>query len=131
MNEQENADLESQPKVTIGFKAPVWLKAKLAEKSAALGITISEFCEMNFLKDLNSDNNADSSNVDFLKSQITLLEKNLEFYESSKLRDFFKKLQGKEIKFSDPDGNEIDLTVTTLRDAFVVLIHSFQIGDNL
>jgi|GEM_PF-3014408 hypothetical protein len=131
MNEQANEDLDSQPKVTIGFKAPVWLKSKLAEKSGSLGITISEFCEMHFLKNLNSDNTADSENQYFIKAQMETIENKLAFYENPKMKGFLSRLNGKDFQFTDFDGNLVEVHVKTIQDVFTLMIKSFKIDDSL
>jgi hypothetical protein len=129
--DEANVDSNQEPKITIAFRGYGWLKSRLAEKATAMGFSVSEYCELRFIDDVNSESPSYLEKLDHLNDQIAKLGEKLSFYEASKLQEHFKRLRGKEIHFVDVDGNEVNVVVNTMQDAYKILVHSFQIGENI
>ena len=117
---QETApSAKSKAKLTTSFKcAPEYLES-LDQQCEAACMSRSAFIEAKLL---------DSERAE---AELSVMRQKLSVYESPKLKEHLKKLMGRPIRFIDLDGNEINVTVNSLQDVYKILVHSFQIGNNL
>ena len=117
---QETApEIKSKAKLTTSFKCTPEYKESLAQQANAVDMSLSEYLEarLQYSEKIEEE-------LDDIKSKLLA-------YECPKLREHLKKLAGKAIRFIDADGNEINVTVNSLQDVYKILVHSFQIGNNL
>ena len=118
-NEEITLTPSSKAKLTTSFKCSADYKDNLAQQANGVDMSLSEYIEarLQYSEKLEEE-------LDDIKSKLSV-------YECPKLREHLKRLAGKVIQFIDADGNEINVTVNSLPDVYKILVHSFQIGNNL
>lgn len=89
------------------------------QRAEEMGISLSAFVDSQLIYGEESD--------DRYAKNLANLQERLKFYENSRLLNFLKKLQGQHFKFTDPDGNQIELTVNSVADVFTLLVNSFKL----
>ena len=118
-------------KLCVSFKASPQLKLRLFEAADKAGSTTSEFIEMLLqdFKDLQSFNKAVlpvDHRIEKLTEENRQLKTHIDFYEQSKLSELYSNYKGRNFQFTDVDGNFIDITIDSIKDAFTLLIHLFK-----
>ncbi len=109
----------SGPLVTVAFKTTTSRKNNLQQEADYADIPLSSYIDAKLmLADENEEKHV---------NEMRKLRAGLDFYEKSRLLNFLKKLQGQHFKFTDPDGNQIELTVNSVADVFTLLVNSFKL----
>jgi hypothetical protein len=109
----------SGPLVTVAFKTTSERKNNWQQEADYANIPLSSYIDSRLI--------LAEENEDKYFSTISDLKSQLAFYERSRLQDFLKKLQGQHYKFIDPDGNQIEITVNSVADVFILLVNSFKL----
>lgn len=122
-------------KVMIGFKCPAELKLRLSRDANSLNLTLSEFVEsllINYadIKSFNQKTQVEPEKLTQLSQQVADLNQRLGKYECSRLKQFFKKMEGKEVNFNDFSGNPLSIKVKTLTDMYDIIINSVKPTNN-
>lgn len=114
-------------KVTLGFKCTPELKLKLADDAQDLGLTLSSYTEYLLEKSLQEASDCSQKQSE-LFTQLEEHKKQIQFYETPRLKSLFNELSGKEIPYLDINGNRASVLVSSLNDIYTIVINSFQIS---
>jgi hypothetical protein len=106
-------------KVTIGFKCHPKIKLHLAAEAKKAGLTLSEFVET-LIQELGTA-------VEIEKKEVETLKQHLSFYENDILLDLFKTYEKQEIKFTNPKGENLEITIKEPKDVYTILINSYKL----
>lgn len=111
--------LNSNKRVTLGFKCDPSLKIELAKKAAARNTSLSEYVESLVVNlPIKNFNN---------RKMINELNERLSYYEDNPiLNSLLDKEFGKEYEIKTPDANTLKIKIYEVKDIFDVMVNSFK-----
>ena len=122
-----NNEIQTQKKLTIGFKASADLKEKLAKEASALGLTISSLIELKLTRNQNSAGAPDTKKIEAINEQLARLQRKVTIYENPTLLKYYEKMKNLPFDFQDSNGNDRSIRVTSPKDVFELMLASFKI----
>jgi hypothetical protein len=109
-------------KVTVGFKCDPETKLKLILEAEKEGVSLSSYIEGIILRrELELFTNEEVNQI------LDEMNEELNFYEHPKLQKALTMYRGKEISFTNEDGQVETITVRGLHDVFTVFINYIKL----
>ena len=112
---------KNKRKVLVGFKCSPSLKLTLYNEAKKLDVTLSSFVET-----IAENHLSDENEIKTLTEEVRHLKEALDQYESSYLKDLFKKYKGQEVTYLNRDDETVTITIEKVSDVFQVIINSFK-----
>jgi len=127
------AIMQSQTKVTLGFKCHPNVKLDLAQKAQQLGLTLSEFVEnliMNSEKLLENIQLQKKEEKERLILTIQEQKAKLEFYENDSIKRLFEKYKNKTAEYKNDSNTTVNLKIVDIKDIFTIITSAFKIEND-
>lgn len=123
--------VDSQRKITLGFKCLPSLKSALSQEAEAEGLTLSSYVEIliNEIPEKNNQINQLSEENRNIKSRIDLLLKRVAVYENDYLKDLYKKHLNQTVTYINTKDESIKKEILILPDVYEIIINSFKYTD--
>ncbi len=123
--------IDSQRKITLGFKCLPSVKAMLMEEAEEEGLTLSSYVE-SLINQMPENNNQMTQMLDEngkLKSRIALMTKRLSIYENEYLQNLYMCHLNQTVTYTNLNGEKVEKEIVFLPDVYEVIINSFKYTD--
>ena len=123
--------IDSQRKITLGFKCLPSVKAMLMEEAEEEGLTLSSYVE-SLINQMPENNNQMTQMLDEngkLKSRIALMTKRLSIYENECLQNLYMSHLNQTVTYTNLKGEKVEKEIVFLPDVYEVIINSFKYTD--
>lgn len=114
-------------KVTVGFKCDPELKSEIMKDASRLGVSVSEYLEsLTETRNSEGDYDAVCHQLQETRHQRNELLKKVKYYEEDLLGPWFKKIQGQEKPFKNPDGTIGKIKINQPEDVLKAILNSIE-----
>lgn len=127
------AVMQSQTKVTLGFKCHPNVKLYLAQKAQQLGLTLSEYVEnliMNSEKLFEKIQSQEKGEKERLTKINHEQKVKIEFYENDFLKKLYDKYKNLIAEYKNEKNEKVNLKISDIQDIYTIIINSFKIDNN-
>ena len=124
----EVTDINSQRKITLGFKCLPIVKARLSQEADEEGLTLSSYVEslINTIPERNNQiNNLLRENRN-IKNEIGLFAKRIAVYENDYLKKLYDSHKNENVTYINRNGEQVQKLILLMPDVYEVIINSFK-----
>lgn len=124
----KESNLDSERKITLGFRCLPTVKEKLLQEADAEGLTLSAYVEslINDMPELNDRLNYFITENQNMQNRIVLASKRITIYENEQLHFLYKNHLNKTVTYTNKKGEKVEKEILTIPDIYEVIINSFQ-----
>ena len=108
--------------VTLGFKVNPNVKLKLAKDATQSGMSLSMYVK-NILTD---KHRFSQKEIEGLYKSNKILNERIQVYENATLKSLYSNHKGKNVKYRDCNGENVEMVIKDIVDVHNIIINSFK-----